>query len=62
MEVFEYGTVKEIEVLQVVRIRTLRSGENHNNVIADVDTYWTLDGRKVGEIDPREKPSTNKDL
>lgn len=56
MKIFEYGTVKEVELVQVIRVKTLMGGNKNspNGLGSDVNTYWTLDGQKIGEFDPRK--------
>lgn len=56
MKVFEYGTVKDVSVIQVIRVKTLMGGckNSPGRIGSDVITYWTMDGKKIGEYDPRK--------
>lgn len=56
MKVFEFGTVKEVEVVQVIRVTTLMGGNKNSpsGLGCDVTTYWTMGGKKIGEYDPRK--------
>ncbi len=55
MKVFEFGTVKEVDVIKVIRVKTLMGGNNPEKLVADVITYWDLAGNKIGEFDPRKE-------
>ncbi|HBM99275.1 MAG TPA: hypothetical protein DD413_07585 [Ruminococcus sp.] len=54
MKVFEFGTVKSVEVIKVIMVRTLMGGNNPDGVGSDVVTYWDMGGNKIGEYDPRK--------
>ncbi len=54
MKVFEFGTVKRVDVIQVIRISTLMGGNSPDGLGCDVTTYWDMDGNKIGEFDPRK--------
>lgn len=67
MKVFEFRTVKSVEVIKVIRVRTLMGGNSPDGVISDVTTYWDMSGNKIGEYDPRKgnpfpiEPAIEKD-
>lgn len=54
MKVFEFGTVKRVEVVKVIMVQTLMGGNNSDGLISDVTTYWDMNGNKIGEFDPRK--------
>jgi len=47
-----YHEVREVEIIPVIRITHTRGLGTKNSVFREVTTYWTLDGKKLLEIDP----------